>query len=127
MARKALRVLLPASVAVLVASQWREIARFLKISQMSRGDGHPHAVPAGGKHAYTRRSGAADGTGDFDFGKPRRRPLLRLTRAPVSPNPRPGWSRVPRTACCRRCRRDGSYHRASRGRHLRTARGCRCD
>jgi len=30
MARKALRVLLPASVAVLVASQWREIARYLK-------------------------------------------------------------------------------------------------
>jgi hypothetical protein len=66
MARKALRVLLPASVAVLVASQWREIARYLKISNMSRGDGHPQAVPAGGKHAYPRRSGAADGTGDFD-------------------------------------------------------------
>lgn len=66
MARKALRVLLPASVAVLVASQWREIARLLKISQMSRGDGHPQTVPAGGKHAYARRSGAADGTGDFD-------------------------------------------------------------
>ena len=47
MARKALRVLLPASVAVLVASQWREIARYLKISQMSRGDGHPQAVPHG--------------------------------------------------------------------------------
>ena len=54
MARKALRVLLPASVAVLVASQWREIARYLKISQMSRGDGHPQAVPAGGKHGYAR-------------------------------------------------------------------------
>src|ERR1700758_4404721 len=65
MARKALRVLLPVSVAVLVASQWREISRYLKISQMSRGDGHPQAVPAGGKHAY-KGSGAADGTGDFD-------------------------------------------------------------
>ena len=42
-----------------------EIARYLKISQMSRGDGHPQAVPAGGKHAY-QGSGAADGTGDFD-------------------------------------------------------------
>ena len=51
MARKTLRVLLPASVAILVASQWREIARYVKISQMSRGDGHPQAVPAGGKHA----------------------------------------------------------------------------
>jgi hypothetical protein len=66
MARKTLRVLLPASVAVLVASQWREIARFLKISQMSRGNGHPQVVPAGGKHAYAKRSAAADGTGDFD-------------------------------------------------------------
>ena len=66
MARKALRVLLPASVAVLVASQWREIGRYLKISNMSRGDGHPQAVPAGGKHAYPGRSGATDGTGDFD-------------------------------------------------------------
>jgi hypothetical protein len=66
MARKALRVLLPASVAVLVASQWREIARLLKISQMSRGDGHPQAVPAGGQHVYDKHAGAADGTGDFD-------------------------------------------------------------
>ena len=65
MARKTLRVLLPASVAILVASQWREIVRYLKISQMSRGDGHPQAVPVGGKHAY-KGSGATDGTGDFD-------------------------------------------------------------
>jgi hypothetical protein len=65
MARKTLRVLLPASVAVLVATQWREIARYLKISQMSRGDGHPQSVPASGKHAY-KGSGAADGTGDFN-------------------------------------------------------------
>jgi hypothetical protein len=66
MARKTLRVLLPASVAILVASQWREIARFVKISQMSRGNGHPQVVPAAGKHAYAKGAGAADGTGDFD-------------------------------------------------------------
>ena len=66
MARKAMRVLLPASIAILVASQWREIARYLKISQMSRGDGHPQLVPAEGKHSYRAGSGAADGTGDFD-------------------------------------------------------------
>ena len=68
MARKALRVLLPASVAVLVASQWREISRYIKISQMSRGDGHPQIVPAAGKHAYPKRpgGGASDGTGEFD-------------------------------------------------------------
>ena len=86
MARKALRVLLPASVAVLVASQWREIARYLKISQMSRGDGHPQAVPAGGKHAYTglrrRRRHRR-----LRLGKPRRRPLLRLARRAYRPPP----------------------------------------
>ena len=66
MARKALRVLLPAFVVVLVASQWREIVRYLKIEQMSMGSGHPEVVPAEGQHAYAKGPGAADGTGDFD-------------------------------------------------------------
>ena len=68
MARKALRFLLPASIAALVASQWREISRYIKISQMSRGDGHPRIVPATGQHAYPKRPGGgpSDGTGDFD-------------------------------------------------------------
>ena len=68
MARKALRLLLPASIAVLVASQWREIARYIKISQMSRGGGHPQNVPAAGQHSYPTGPGGgdADGTGDFD-------------------------------------------------------------
>ena len=66
MARKALSVLL-ASVAVLAASQWREISRYLKIKQMSQGDGHPEAVPAEGGHAYPKAPGGVpDGTGDFD-------------------------------------------------------------
>lgn len=67
MARKAL-LLLPASIAVLVASQWREITRYIKISQMSRGDGHPQAVPAEGHAAYPTHpgGGASEGTGDFD-------------------------------------------------------------
>ena len=68
MARKAFGWLLSASVAVLVASQWREIARYLKIEQMSRGAGRPQVVPATGKHAYPSRPGAgtSDGTGEFD-------------------------------------------------------------
>lgn len=67
MVLKALRVLLPASIAVLAASQWREIARYLKISQMSQGDGHPQAVPAEGQHGYPNPPGGVpDGTGDFD-------------------------------------------------------------
>ena len=36
MSRKALW-LLPASVAAVVASQWRDIVRYIKIRQMSRG------------------------------------------------------------------------------------------
>jgi hypothetical protein len=68
MARKALRLLLPASIAAVAASQWREITRYLKITQMSRGGGHPQAGSASGKHAYRKRrgGGASDGTGDFD-------------------------------------------------------------
>ena len=67
MARKAL-LLLPATVAVLVASQWREISRYIKIQQMSRGNGNPQVVPAAGQHAYPRYPGGGvpDGTGDFD-------------------------------------------------------------
>ena len=66
MARKALSVLL-ASVAVLAVSQWQEIVRYVKIKQMSEGDGHPQDVPAEGQHAYPKPSGGVrDGTGDFD-------------------------------------------------------------
>jgi hypothetical protein len=70
MARKALTLLLPASVAVLAASQWREISRYLKLRQMSSGGGHPQNVPVEGHHSYPKGpgAGAADGTGDFDSG-----------------------------------------------------------
>lgn len=43
MTRKALW-LLPATVAAVVASQWRDIVRYVKIQQMSRGT--PPAPPA---------------------------------------------------------------------------------
>jgi hypothetical protein len=67
MARKAL-LLLPVSVAILAASQWREISRYIKIRQMSRGTGNPQVVPAAGQHAYPNHPGGGvpDGTGDFD-------------------------------------------------------------
>jgi len=67
MARKAL-LLVPVSVAVLAASQWREISRYIKIQQMSRGGGNPQLVPAAGQHVYPSRpgAGAPDGTGEFD-------------------------------------------------------------
>jgi hypothetical protein len=68
MARKALRLLLLASLAALAASQWQEIVRYVKIARMSVGGGDPKAVPASGVHAYPDRPGAGvpDGTGDFD-------------------------------------------------------------
>jgi len=68
MVRKAIGLLLPATVGALVASQWKEIARYVKMKQMSAGSGHPQAVPAAGSHAYPERAGAGavDGTGEFD-------------------------------------------------------------
>jgi hypothetical protein len=50
-----------------VAVQWRDIVRYLKIRQMSSGEGHPELVPAGGATSYAKPGqGAPDGTGDFD-------------------------------------------------------------
>jgi hypothetical protein len=68
MVGKALRVLVPAGVTLLVASQWPDIQRYLRIKQLSARQGHPENVPASGRTAYPQRpgSGAADGTGDFD-------------------------------------------------------------
>ncbi len=67
MARKAL-LLLPVAAAALVASQWSEVSRYLKLRQMSSGGGHPENVPVEGSHAYPTNpaDGAPDGTGDFD-------------------------------------------------------------
>jgi hypothetical protein len=62
------KLLLPAAAAVglLAWSQRQDIIRYLKIRQMSTGDGHPGNVPAGGAHAYPAPGhGTPDGTGDF--------------------------------------------------------------
>lgn len=68
MMRMALRLLVPAGAALLVASQWADIRRYVKIKQLSVRQGHPENVPAAGRKAYPQipGSGAADGTGDFD-------------------------------------------------------------
>ena len=67
MARKALLLLFPA-VALAVASQWRELSRYIKLEQMSSG-GDPRTVPVEGVHAYPAPgNGATDGTGEFDSG-----------------------------------------------------------
>lgn len=68
MVRKWRRRFLVVSSLALVASQWQDIVRYLKIMQLSRGQGHPENVPARGRASYPQRpgSGEADGHGDFD-------------------------------------------------------------
>ncbi len=53
MIRKVLGLSVPAAaLGVLVASQWPDVMRYLKIRQMSQGDGHPENVPVPGTQAY---------------------------------------------------------------------------
>jgi hypothetical protein len=67
MIRKSMLLMIPLTVAGLAAGQRQDIARYLKIRQMSSGTGHPENVPAGGTQAYPQSGhGVADGTGDFD-------------------------------------------------------------
>jgi hypothetical protein len=55
-----------AGAGLLVALQRQDIARYLKIKQMSLGQGHPENVPAQGSSRYPSPGrGAPDGTGDF--------------------------------------------------------------
>lgn len=66
--RKALLLLaFPLGLALLLASQRRDIARYVQLKRMSIGRGQPQVVPAGGARAYPSPGhGAADGTGEFD-------------------------------------------------------------
>jgi hypothetical protein len=68
MVRKALGVLVPVGLALLVVAGWDDISRFLKIKRLDLQGGHPEIVPAEGRKAYPQRpgDGVADGTGDFD-------------------------------------------------------------
>jgi hypothetical protein len=67
MIRKKLLFMIPLTVAGLAAGQAQDIARYVKIKQMSSGTGHPENVPASGTKAYPQPGhGVADGTGDFD-------------------------------------------------------------
>jgi hypothetical protein len=68
MAGKILGLLGLASVAALVATQWTDINRYVKIRQLSAGAGHPGNVPVSGRAHYPQRpgSGDADGHGQFD-------------------------------------------------------------
>jgi hypothetical protein len=66
--RKAVLWLVLALAGAMIASQWRDIIRYVKIRQMSLGQGHPEYVPAEGTTAYSTdaASPASDGTGEFD-------------------------------------------------------------
>ena len=65
---KPIRLLVPAGLALLAASQWPDIRRYFKIKQLSQGQGHPANVPARGWAMYPQDAARAqpDGTGDFD-------------------------------------------------------------
>jgi len=53
--------------ALIIRNQRQDAARYLKIKQMSMGNGHPENVPASGSQKYPAAGGGvADGTGDFD-------------------------------------------------------------
>jgi hypothetical protein len=66
--RKALLLLIPAALGLLISSQWPDIGRHLKIRQLSQGHGHPQNVPLKGTKAYPQcpGDGGQVGTGDFD-------------------------------------------------------------
>lgn len=66
MARKAIGVLVPVVLTLLVAGTWDDLVRYLKIERLGRG--HPEIVPAEGRKVYPQRpgAGAPDGTGEFD-------------------------------------------------------------
>jgi hypothetical protein len=52
---------------LLVASQWQDITRYLKIKRMPAGQGHLENVPASGSRRYpSPGQGAPDGAGAFD-------------------------------------------------------------
>jgi hypothetical protein len=67
MMRKALLIGGLVGAGLLAASQRQDIVRYLKIKQMSAGQGHPENVPTSGSRRYRAPGqGEPDGTGDFD-------------------------------------------------------------
>jgi len=86
MVGKGLRFLVPAALALLVAGQWRDIIRYVKISQLSTGQGHPENVPARGRASYPQRpgSGEADGPRRLRLSQPGRSAPRAVTAVPVT-------------------------------------------
>lgn len=55
--KKALLLLIPVGLAALIAGQWQDITRYIKIKQISSGQGHPENVPAHGRISYPQHPG----------------------------------------------------------------------
>jgi hypothetical protein len=49
---KVLSLLISVGLGLVVASQWADIKRYIKIKQMSQDDGHPENVPVKGTARY---------------------------------------------------------------------------
>jgi hypothetical protein len=68
MIRKSMFLLATTLIGTLIARQWPDFKRYMKIRQMSTGQGHPENVPAAGSISYPQSAAGAvpDGTGQFD-------------------------------------------------------------
>jgi hypothetical protein len=65
--RKGAGVLLPLATGLILATQRQDILRYVRIKQMSLGQGHPEYVPVEGRRGYPQPGRSTpDGTGDFD-------------------------------------------------------------
>jgi len=54
MMRKVFGFMVPAALGLIIASQWQDLVRYLKIRQLSQGSGHPENVPAHGSQRYRK-------------------------------------------------------------------------
>ena len=77
MIRKALLLLVPAALGLLITSQWPDIRRYLKIRQLSQGNGHPQHIPLKGTKTYPRARAMANKTAQGTSIRPARRPAKR--------------------------------------------------
>jgi hypothetical protein len=55
-ARKAALLLIPTTLSAMAAWAWPDLSRYIKIKQMSYGNGHPENVPVRGRESYPHPS-----------------------------------------------------------------------
>jgi hypothetical protein len=75
--RKARLFLVPTALGLLITSQWPDISRYLKIRQLSQGNGHPRTFPSRGRRpthsARAMANKTAQGTSIRPAGEGRRK------------------------------------------------------